>query len=342
MRFSAAAVTAIALLAPVAACSCGGDGSSVDAALPDAAPPDGAGPLGTWRLIEQRGGAAPLTHEGPDRVNGTLELNAVDIGVATIVVADDRLVVPVEPALVDTYTISTDGARFELGSGTMLAFSLSDSPERLVLETDSTYERMTHQEQDTLPVTGVVSVEPGADPFAPIVTPRVGLVFLVRGGGAQPAIIEVPGGDVALTGFGADPGQTTQFDLSRVEGALGVERIVFGTAFASLGLVVVYDDVNGNGLLDDLWNSCDAGEDCVRGVSPLFVAYRLGTSPEIMASPFTFLRERWTPGIASRDLRTGTERLGVVSLDRAAADAPPYDVVVTRGEGTAVIPPFTL
>jgi hypothetical protein len=316
----------------LAGCPGGGNGGG----------PDGsAGELeGTWRIVSLDG----VGNEGPDRAAGTVQLAGEQIARVLVEVEGDRLE-RVE-GFVDRFSMSSAGDELVTRhNGSFSVEHVTGPPEQLTLDASGTYERYTHTASDLLTVVGAVSVEQGAGAFTPIATPRVGIVYITTNTSnpeGPPSFIEVPGGDMALADFGADDGQTTTFDLSRVEGALGVERIVFGDAFASIGLVIVYDDVNGNGLLDDLWESCGAGQDCVRGLSPLIVAYRSGTSPELLASPFAYLMDGWTPAAVSGDYRAGdTPELGLVSVERSPA-TPPFDVVVVRDPSNVTLPAFEL
>jgi hypothetical protein len=136
------------------------------------------------------------------------------------------------------------------------------------------------------------------------------------------------------------------FELDRTEGALGTQRIVFGnpnTAIA-VGLVVVWDDVDMNAMPGPtLLDKCvtpppPPGSDCLRGVSSIYLAYRSGSSPELAASPFAYVRAGWTQNVFIRDLRGQFMRNGMVSLD--ATRGVPFDVYVPPSPVQTVVPVF--
>ncbi len=354
--------TALSLTLAAALAACGNGGGPTDDAGPagDAGPVDGAvvdgggadaapGPLGLWRMTQSTTGGTTIGTSGPDRLSGTLELSSDGMFAhALALVVGGRLDLPDPgttndmPGYSASYTLSADNRTITFGGWIMTwdpgppeVIRLSGPP------TETIYERTSHADTEMLTVQGQISFRDTGS-FVPIVTPRVGLVFLLRAPAGQPDIIEVPGGDVALAGFGDNPSATIDFDLSRTEGALGVERITFGTgAFASMALVVVYDDVTGNGQLDTLWTSCAPGQDCVRGISPLVVAYRLGSSPELAASPYAYMRKGWTVAVKTQDHRMNPGRLGLISLDKSVQE-PPFDVQVPTEPSAVVLPALEL
>ncbi len=327
--------------------ACGDGGGSADATLPDAPTgPDAGvdagptpGPEGAWAITQYSELGIPLGTTGPDRVNGALEMTGDGVlGHGMVVVRGGRLEAGTPLGGIRPFTRT--GANIEWGGST---FTWDQGPPETLHFMESPFDiswgRHTHTTAETLTVQGQISFT-GAAPLTPIVTPRVGLVFLLRAAG-QPDIIEVPGGDMAISGFGSDVAGTATFDLSRTEGALGVERITFGSASASIGLVVVYDDVNGSNMLDSLWTSCGAGQDCVRGVSWLVVGYRVGSSQELADSPYAFIRPGWTPAAMLLDFRPATATLGLISVDRSA-ETLPFDVQVPTDPAGVSLPAFEL
>lgn len=367
--------TVLLLLCATPACGDDdGDGGVPDAGAPDASAPDAGGPdatpapVGAWRLVEFQepasGGGTrtigttdtPVTDPATGatrqhRVNGHVTLTADgELGGVFTRVIDGRLADDNGSGTITRYTIASDLATIDLGTGDpfTLAWDRDASPPTLRFGLPSghawTFERYEPPTIEMIALRGAVTVADDGAPggFVPIAAPRVGLVYLLRKMDGTIGTIQVPGGDVPLSGFGATPAQSTTFDLSRTEPALGVERIVFGEAFASIGLVVVYDDVNLNGQLDQLFGSCDPGEDCVRGVSDVILGYRFGTSPELDASPYRFLTPGWSWARLGRDLRQTPERRGLVSHDVTTAAPLPADVVVPENPEDVVLPPLQL
>jgi hypothetical protein len=339
----------VGLAALTCACSCGNGGGEVDAMLPvdaavvDVAPPDAPpspGPEGAWTVTEYDDPGGTLGTTGPDRVNGTLEMTQDGtLGSAMVFLRAGRLPLNSTTGSIAPYTRTGDMIDWQ---GSILTWT--QGPPESLEHTEPTlaamWARYTHSAVEMLPVQGQIDfIDSGV--FTPIVTPRVGLVFLLRPSSGDPNIIEVPGGDMAITGFGANMTDLGTFDLSRTEGALGVERITFGSASISMGLVILYDDVNGNGMLDTLWTSCGAGEDCVRGVSQLVLGYRVGSSPELLASPFAFIRSGWTAAVPVIDHRPVPEQFGLISTDRNA-EQPPFDIHVPTDPTDVVLPDFQL
>ncbi len=134
---------------------------------------------------------------------------------------------------------------------------------------------------NTISVTGTVTMTAGT-----FVAPRVALIFLSRSMG----FVNDPRDDKPLT----FSGNTASFDLSRTGGALGTDRITFGTtAGISIGMVIVYDDIDQSGTLDidSLTEMCaNPAHDCVRGVAALILGYRDGSSSELQESPYQYLQ----------------------------------------------------
>jgi hypothetical protein len=135
-------------------------------------------------------------------------------------------------------------------------------------------------------------------------SPRAALVAMLRGTGgvgvrffAVPSDVE-PMIDVPLDG--------DNFQLARTEGALGVERIPFGTTgFAAVNAVVVYEDRDHDGKLSrfDI-DACTATDvDCIRGVAPFVLAERDGDSAELQAAGYGLMRTGWAVSAVVPDAR---------------------------------------
>lgn len=347
--------------------ACGDDDAPTDAAVPDApqgpdaAPPDAGAPdadpspLGTWRVVSLVSGADTILTTDTDvgggelvRVNGLLQLAASEGSFSLAEVRNGRLSSQV--GNVDTLGFSGDFTSLMLTHSPPVAMSFDAAAGTLALELDPTntlnFVRHAHASSETLTVTGQVRVEDDGVPgnMLPIVTPRAAVVHLLRGvGGTE--FIALPADDVALPAFGASEAQTATFDLSRLEGALGVQRITFGTTgFLAVALIVVYDDIDLDSQLGDLFGGCASPtSDCVRGVSPIVLGYRVGNSPELADSPYHYLKSGWTWSVVAPDYRLGDPpRVGLVSLDPTTTSVP-VDVVVTEDPTTmpASIPALT-
>ncbi len=306
----------------VAACGLGAacsDGGSADSGIVS-----DAGPTGLWRVVD------------PTAVNGTFEATTGgELALAHVDVTGDRLAAT--GGVIDAYTFF--GTSYRTDARDIPFMRVAGPPEQLIID-DLTTEPFQPTIDDTMTVTGTVAFA-SAVALDAIGAPRVALVFLLRNGGGQPDFIQVPGADVPLADFGLDSAVTETFDLSRTEGALGVERISYGDAFLSIGLVVVYDDVDGDEALGELWNGCTGGADCVRGVSKLAVTYLFGSSPELAASPYAFVRgDGWTPSLIVEDLRGATPGLGLVSI--VPDPAPPFDVIVPNVVKGVPVPALTI
>src|SRR5262249_48117088 len=327
------------LVGALVAAACGGStppGPPADAGI-DAAV---ASFNGTWRLTSATIGsdAGVLTFTDQDqhltdpstgqmhdyRVNGTLELNAAgDFAYVQQRVIDDTIPLTriMEAAnFVTSYVASgAQSGTFALAGGLpTVGFVWDQTPtEKLTLTLDTLHKlefrRFTPGSTDTLPVRGRITLAAGTPAFH---SPHVSIAFLRRG-----------------ASFAVDPRDTKTLDstgtntptsqLDRVEGALGVQRIVFGnpnTAIA-VGLIVVWDDLDDDGMPGNtLFDKCmtpppPPARDCLRGVAPVFLTARAGGSPELAASPYAFLRPGWTQSIFIQDLRGQFPRNGAVSLD---------------------------
>jgi hypothetical protein len=339
------------------ACSGGGgvtDGGVVDVVVPDVAiddaavpdvtpvPLDAGGPLGTWRIVAEEkptttddGGITIVTRtdEGDIRVNGLLTVARDELAASQVHVTRGRFSNDGE-LFQQITTADIHATSFELAAGGDLPFSTDAGTLGVVLgDMTLRYEPLVHVPSTTISVTGIVPSGFEVD----FLHPRVALVFLVRDDLDGVMISADPRDDHALD---FSSGLFAPIDLSRTAGARGTERVTFGSpqVAISLALVVVYDDVNDNQQLDVLFGSCDALEDCVRGVSPVVLGYRAGSSPELAASPYAYLLASWSRALPVSDVRETEARLGVVSLDPTVE--VPFDVVVTDTP-PAAIPAFS-
>jgi hypothetical protein len=284
---------------------------------------DGGGlesvPAGTWRLVGEtvNGTATPAAN-----LNGALQLGATDyaLGIAR----------PGIEGVVTSYTL--EGSAFVLsGAGRVEAelagnqLKLRPTPSR-----ELTFELVSPQPADTLSVTGTVTLAAGA--------PSTDLhVTLVRRKREPPGFFFDERDDRALT----FTGDSAAFDLSRDRGALGTDRIPFppGTSVA-IGLlhVVVYEDRDMDGELDELATCGATTVDCVRGISPYVVADRAGSSPELEASSYALLQEGWCHAVTVTDERH--HRPTVASVDPQATIA--HAITVAADPSTVVIPSYDL
>jgi hypothetical protein len=335
----------------------------------DAASVDAASMAGVWRLDRLSiagpgadGGLALTTTDQrvidpttgkqvKARASGLLDLTSDqgELALSRVIVFDNHMSGshPADRALVSTIT-KNDPDTFLLGTGDSLKVAWDPTLDLLTLTeqggTQTTYARYMHTAvHRTLELRGEVSIEDGQAALVPLAHPRATLAFVVREGDGI-AFREVPDGSVALPStFGKTSTDLTPFDLSRQDGPVGLERIPFGdTASLALGLVVVYDDVDQDSVLGALYDSCASPDkDCVRGVSRVVVAYRFGTSPQLSASPFAFLRTGWTWALWADDTRTAEKRRGLVSCDPSAV-ALPSDVRIPRDPKDVRLPPFVL
>jgi hypothetical protein len=176
-------------------------------------------------------------------------------------------------------------------------------------------------------VTGTVSLASGA----PSTNLHVALVRRLR---EAPGFFFDTRDDRALS----FTGQTASFDLSRDRGALGTDRIPYGTAAIGLLLVVVYEDRDTDNRLDELVACSTTTVDCVRGVSPYIVADRAGTSPELGASSYDLLREGWSHAVTVTDERN--DKLTVASVDPQGTLT--HAITVGTDPSQVVIPVFDL
>jgi hypothetical protein len=314
---------------------------------------------GTWRLTSVTIGsdAGPLTVTDENqhltdptsgemhdyRVNGTLELNAAgEFAYVQQRVVDDTIPLTrvMEAAnFITKYTpTGTDSGTFALAGGLpTVGFVWQQTPaEKLDIQLDSVnkleLQRFTPGSTDTFQVRGTITLADGTPTFH---SPHVSIAFLLRNGFAVD-----PRDDKHLDFTGTN---TTTFQLDRIEGALGVQRIVYGTNTAiAVGLIVVWDDLDDDNqpgaTLFDKCASPPTGGDCLRGVAPVYLTARSGSSAELSASPFAFVRPGWTQSIFVQDLRPQLPRNGVVSLDSTLA--VPFDVYVPSSPLQTFVPVF--
>ena len=279
------------------------------------------------------------------RVNGTLEVGGGEIAYVQQRVIDDGIPLERTPQVANFVTHYTpsggDSGTFALTGYPSVGFTWTGPPdEKLEIDLDAQNKlelrRTAHTESDTLPVRGQVTLAPGTPTFTSL---HVSIAFLLRGG----TFTVDPRDDQVLDFMGTD--QAT-FELDRTEGALGTQRIVFGdpnTAIA-VGLVVVWDDVDEDGspgptLLDKcVTPPPPPGSDCLRGVSPIYIGSRSGSSPELAASPYAYVRAGWTQNLFIQDVRGQFARKGMVSLD--ATRGVPFDVYVPPSPMQTFVPLF--
>ncbi len=320
------ASTRLVVLAVLFLAACGDDGGPAD-------------PSGEWRLTGVSGVSAP--------VNGALVLDKTNGagGYAALQVPGGRPDFATIAGGAGAFTVQ--GGSLQVGGDT---FTIKTSTATTLELTDaagvtSTYERLDAAPATSIQLAGKASIEAGA----PVLdTPRVALLTMLRGTGGQGVkFLAVPAGaaepgiiDAKLPdGFGAAASDSADFSLSRSEGALGVERIAFGTmGFASVNLVVAYEDRDHDGKLSrfDL-DDCTAepGKDCIRGVSPLLLGERDGDSPELQAAGYGLMRSGWALGAVVADARA-SGRVTIVPLDPTTA--VPVDVKFAANPATVKYP----
>jgi len=283
---------------------------------------DGGGldsvPAGTWRLVGEtvNGTATPEAN-----LNGALQLTETDyaLGIAR----------PSVEGVVTSYTL--EGGAFVLSGAGRIEAELAGND--LTLRPSSsrklTFTLVSPTAADTLAVTGTVSLASGA----PSTNLHVALVRRVR---EAPGFFFDSRDDRALT----FTGQGATFDLSRDRGALGTDRIPYGTTGAAIGLllIVVYEDRDADNRLDELTTCSTTTVDCVRGVSPYVVADRFSTSPELEASSFALLREGWSHAVTVTDERN--DKLTVASVDPQGTLT--HAITVGTDPSQVVIPVFDL
>ena len=345
----------LGFLCLIVTCACGG---STPAGGGDAGV-DAATLAGTWRLtsatIGSDAGALTLTDMNqrladPDtgamhdyRVNGTLELTTGgELAYAEQTVVDDTIPLTRGPQLADIiapYTVNgTDTGTLVLGGSLpTVGFVWERSPiEKLKVVLDAAnqleFQRFTPSSVDVFPVRGTITLADGTPAFH---APHLSIAFLLRNGFSVD-----PLDDKTIDFAGTNH---ASFQRDRIEGALGIQRIAFGNSAIAIGLIVVWDDLDGDGvpgdtLLDQCVTPIPPGADCLRGVAPVYLTARSrsGVSAELSASPYAFLRSGWTQGVFIRDLRGQFPRNGVVSLDPTML--VPFDVYVPQSPQQTFVP----
>jgi hypothetical protein len=282
---------------------------------------------GVWRLESATvlgGGPAPSA-------SGLLRLDATAGSFAAFVVADTGFPGADVFAAQGPYAVDGDGVTAGSFSGDVTV----DGDELTLTSGGQTYvfERYTPTRVETLTVAGRVHA-----PLAPAGAPlHVGLVFVVRDG--DDLEISADPRDAAELDF---VGDTATFSLTREEGARGTERVPFGDAGVAIGFVVVYEDRINPGKLDHFYDSdCSTGgttADCVRGVSPILLGYRDGTSTELTATPYGYLLDGWSRALVVDDHSTGSSRNGVASI----VGESDFDVWMPADPDDVAIPGFDL
>jgi hypothetical protein len=270
-------------------------------------------PTGSFRLVAETvsGAATPEA-----MLNGALEVTATEyaLGIAR----------PAPRGVVASYTVSGDS--IVLGGGGTV--ELGGEGDRITLRPDSdrswTFLRFTPAPAETFPVTGTVGIARGAPPMT---SPYAALLHYNRTVEGQVILAHDPRDAQPLDLQGG----TASFDLSRARPALGTDRIPYPPgsrdAGISIALVVVFDDRDGSGELDDIFASCASPQaDCIRGVSSIVLASRDGASAELAASPYALLRPGWTHAVQVTDQRSG--KLGLASVDPDKALTHEITVVV--------------
>lgn len=269
-------------------------------------------PTGTFRLVgEVLGG----TMTPAERLHGALQVtnDRVALGVVTSQMTaalgaytqeDGDLNVTSGPS----YSVTREGSRVILAQGPQNRW---------------TFEPFTPAASNTLDVTGTVTLASGQ---AALQQPRVAMIFVSR----DMPYVNSPRDDVALS----FSGNAATFDLSRTDGPLGIEVIEWDsrTVVTSIGFIVVYEDRNSTDDLDELVACSSTTLDCIRAISPVYIAYRNGSAANLAASQYAELRSGWTHAVAVQHRVVG--KLGLVSLDEGD-----YRHELTVGAASAVVIP---
>lgn len=216
--------------------------------------------------------------------------------------------------LFTTYTTSADGKSFSLAGGASVPFTVSAQPQltlQLPGSRTAVFAPDTAQPAHAVSVKGTVTAP---SPMPTYMHPKVLLAFMTRD---DPGFVNSDPRDYLDLTFS---GGTATFDLELNRDALGTERIVFGPPNVAIAIafVVVFDDRTGDGKLDALFTPCDTAStttDCVLGFSPIVLGSSDGTSPQLSASPYAYLRAGWSNAAMVTDARGGGTKTGLVSLD---------------------------
>jgi hypothetical protein len=210
------------------------------------------------------------------------------------------------------------GGTLQLGDTTFTAaWQPAADPPTLTLdqgEEHLVFHAATLTRRDTITIDGRAIVDPLE--LDPLVEPRVAMVSLLRGNGLEIGYIQIPGDVEPGLDVPADLADGSHdFTMSRTDGALGVERISYGgTGSISVCALVVYENKDGApGLGRWAFDGCASGsEDCIRGISSVFLVYRDGQTPELAASPYGHLQPGWTAAALLADQTTGMPTLGTL------------------------------
>lgn len=302
----------------------GGSDASPDAAVTR----DAASVQGAWAVASQTVGGVTTPAAALD---GTLVVGATDFAFATA-----------EPlgGLLASYTLSGDGRSFVLAGGPTVPFTLDATPQiTLAVAADRTVVVAPDHAapKATFSVAGTVTAP---STTAGYTAPTVLIAFLSRD---QTGFVnDYPPYYQAITFTGA----TASFDFE-LGLPVGLERIVFGpsSVAVAMGFIVVFDNGSAEGppKLDDLFTPCGASTttDCVLGMAPILLAYRQGTSTELTASPFAYLKDAsWSQAIIVTDARGGGTKSGLVSLD--VGKVLPFDIALWADPSANTVPRLDL
>lgn len=311
--------TALAL----ALAACGEDEPHSDAGVlvPDAGTPDAA-PQGTAWVVSSQ--TVNGTATGAATLDGAVVIGATDFAFATA----DPL-----GGLLTTYTLSGDGHSFVLAGGTTIPVTTTASELTFQPSTGRTIVAVPDRAAPagTITVAGTVTA-PTATPT--YVHPKMLVAFLQRD---EPGFVKSDTRNYQNLTF---TGATATFALPINREALGTERIVYGApnVGVAIAFVVVFDDRDDDGFLDDLTAPCNGAEnDCIVGVSPLVLTFRAGTSPELTASPYAYTRDGgWSQSVIVTDARQGGTKNGLVSLD--GGKVLPFDVTLWADPSNNTVP----
>jgi len=316
-RGSFVLVALAALVTNLGAPGCGDSTSSADA----------PSVKGSWVMASQTVSGSPTPAAS---VDGALVLGATDFAFAGA-----------QPlgGLLTTYTTSADGKSFSLAGGTSVPFTVSAQPQltlQLPGSRTAVFSSDTAQAAHSVSVKGTVTAP---SPTPAYMHPKLLLAFLQRD---APGFVNMDTRSYLDLTFS---GGTATFDLELTRDALGTERIVFGPPNVAIAIafVVVFDDRNGNGILDSLFDACDTTStttDCVLGVSPIVLGSSDGTSPQLSASPYAYLRAGWSNAVMVTDARGGGTKTGLVSLDGSKTLA--FDVALWADPHANAVPQLDL